>query len=343
MPHPPIARWLLAVHPALVRAPYRGAMDTGRRAVRTGTAAWVESPLQLLGALEHAALSGTGPLTIVPRAGDAQLERTAAHLADRAAGDPAIEARIALDRRVMPPRMFGAGEAWLIGDAYSGQVQARLDRVEPGTITLVDDGAITRLLAEQLRTGAPVLRPRPPRLLRGLRHELAARTTRRLRRLAAEGRLALTTFLRPDDAAVATLRALGVAVLTHDFDVTRRWGHAAASVPRGASVVLGSARVVDGLVDAGSALEGIRRLAASGPVAYLPHRREPRWFLTAVGRVPGVAVVTPRVPIELALAGADHPVTVIAGETTAAETLPIVLRGTGSVVVRPPVVPEVAR
>lgn len=308
--------------------------------------AWVESPLQLLGALEHAALSrGAGndaAITIVPRGGDAQLEHTASHLADRALALPAVRARIALDVRMIPAARFAADTAWVIGDAFSGQVQARLDRAEPSTITIVDDGAITRLLARQLVHDAPLVRPRAPRLLGALRRELASRTTRRLRALANDGRLSVTTYLPDDDEAVAQLRQIGATVITHHFDVTRLLGERAVGVPRGARIVLGTAHVADGLTDAGAELQRIATLARSSAVAYLPHRREPAWFVTAVGRLPETTVVTASLPIELALAGSERALEIITAASTAAETLPIVLRGTGSTVSPEPRVREVA-
>ena len=310
--------------------------------MRIETTAWVESPLQLLGALEHAALEqatfgGTVALTIIPRSGDAQLEHTATQLAERAARDGEVRARIMLDRRVMSWGVFATGTPWLVGDAYSGHVQVRLDRAEPSALTLVDDGAITRLLAEQLSAGTPLLRPRPPRLLPRMRRELAARTTRRLLALAAEGRLAVTTFLPQSDPAVVRLLGLGAMVTTHRFEVTRRWGERAMAVPTDARIVLGTARVADGLDDPSVALERIARLARSAAVAYLPHRREPAWFLRAAGRLRDVVVVAPRQPIELALAGTARPLDVITAASTASETLPIVLRNTGSTIRLEPV------
>jgi len=310
--------------------------------VRIETTAWVESPLQLLGALEHAALEraafrGTDGLTIIPRSGDAQLEHAATQLAERAARDGEVKARIMLDRRVMPWGVFATGTPWLVGDAYSGQVQARLDRAEPSVLTLVDDGAITRLLAEQLNAGAPLMRPRAPRLMRTMRRELAARTTRRLLALAAEGRLAVTTFLPQSDPAVTRLSVLGAIVTTHRFDFTRRWGERAVAVPADARIVLGTARVADGLEDPSVALERIVRLARSAAVAYLPHRREPAWFLRAAGRLRDVVVVAPRHPVELALAGTARPLDVVTSVSTASETLPIVLRNTGSTIRLEPV------
>ena len=298
--------------------------------------AWVESPLQLLGALEHAALSyaagSASTMTIVPRGGDAQLERTASHLADRVRSDPSLDATISLDMRIMPRSRFSAQSHWLTGDAFSGQFQARLDRVSPDTLTIVDDGAITRLLARHLAADAPMLRPRAPRLFAGMRRDLAIRTTRRLRSLADAGRLVITTYLSDDDEAVAQLRSVGAMVTTHHFDATRRWGERAVGVAQDALIVLGTARVADGLADPGVELQRIFEAARRSPIAYLPHRREPDWFVTAVARLPRTVVVDARLPIELALGGTERALTVVTGPSTAAETLPIVLRGSGSTV-----------
>jgi hypothetical protein len=325
-----------------------------------GPVAWVESPLQLLGALEHAALARAvdpsergprgGEVIIVPRAGDAQLERTAALLDARCAEEDrgarragGLPVSIRVDRRLMPRGLFRSAADWIIGDAYSGLVQQRLESAEPAQLTIVDDGAITRRLARQLQEGAPLLRPVAPRLLGAARERLAARTTVRLRSLAAQGRLRVTTYLDDDDEAPGLLRALGAEVVTHRFDRTRALGMRAAAVPPAARIVLGSAGVADGIASSDAALERLAALAAEGPVAYFPHRREPRWFLQVAARLRTVRVMPALVPIELALAGTPRPLDIVSPPSTAAETLPIVLRGTGSTVRRDTLDVEVRR
>lgn len=312
--------------------------------------AWVESPLQLLGALEHAALERaalerpalgtTAPastsLIVHPRAGDAQLESTAAilHRTLNEADTPcAVE--IAIERRVLPAARFVEGGDWLLGDPFSGHVQARLARAVPRSLTLVDDGAITRHLAKLLVTASPLVRPgaatgRSP--LTRLRRSLAERASRVVRTLAHDGRLDVTTYLAHDDPAVAQLISVGARVRSHRFDVTRTLGHAAAAVPPGAVVVLGTAAVADGSATAAAHLDWVAGIARSHPVAYAPHRREPSWMLRTLSRIPRVTVLAVPVPIELALAAAERPLEIVSRPSTAIETLELVLRGTGSMI-----------
>lgn len=296
------------------------------------TTAWVESPLQLLGALEHAALTADErdrPLAIIPRAGDAQLERTAAVI--HALPLPAATA-IGIERRLLPWARFREGADWLVGDPFSGLVQARLARVVPERLVLVDDGAITRRLARLLAAGEPLLRParRPGEQISGLRRTLGATTTRTLRALAAEGRLDVTTYLDADDPAARALAELGAAVRHHRFTWTRDHGLAGRAIPDDHRVVLGSAGVADGPIEPDDQRRFVAALARSGRVAYLPHRREPEWFLRALARERHVVVVPAPVPIELALGGTRRTLDVISRPSSALETLDLVLEGTGS-------------
>ncbi len=294
------------------------------------TTAWAESPLQLLGVLEHAAMAETAAehpdgIAVIPRSGDAQLARTvdAAELA----GAPAL-ARLGIDRPLLPVGRFRAEGRWIIGDPFSGQVQARLARVEPSALTLVDDGAITRHLAALLATGSPLLRPGAP--APALRRSLGATTTRTLLRLAAEGRLHVTTYLPPHEQAVERLRGVGAIVHHHDFAWTRGAGQAAQGIPTAHRIVLGTAAVADGRRSVEEHLGWLRGIARTGPVSYLPHRREPVRVLRALELERHVHVRPATLPIELALGGTTRPLDIISSPSSAIETLERVLAGTGS-------------
>ncbi|GAA1692138.1 hypothetical protein GCM10009792_10070 [Microcella alkalica] len=296
------------------------------------TTAWVESPLQLLGALEHAALTADErdqPLAIIPRAGDPQLGRTAdvAHAREM----PRATA-IGIERRLLPWPRFRAGGDWLVGDPFSGLVQARLARAVPERLVIVDDGAITRRLARLLDAGEPLLRPagREGESLSGLRTTLGATTTRTLLALAAEGRLEVTTYLDPADPASGLLGGLGAVVRHHRFAWTRDQGLEARAVPPDHLIVLGTAGVADGRVDPAEQRRFVAELARAGRVAYLPHRREPGWFLRAVARERNVVVIPAHVPIELSLGGASRALDIVSRPSSALETLRLVLDGTRS-------------
>jgi hypothetical protein len=239
---------------------------------------------------------------------------------------------LGIERRLLPWARFAAGADWLVGDPFSGLVQARLARAVPERLVLVDDGAITRRLARLLHEGEPLLRParRPGEQVSGLRRTLGATTTRTLRALAAEGRLDITTYLDADDPAASVLADLGAIVRHHRFAWTRAHGLAGRAIPVDHRVVLGSAGVADGSIEPDDQRRFVASLARAGRLAYLPHRREPDWFLRALARERHVVVVTADVPIELALGGTRRALDVISRPSSALETLHLVLEGTGS-------------
>lgn len=294
------------------------------------TTAWAESPLQLLGVLEHAALRGAAAehpdgIAVIPRSGDVQLARTVD--AAEAAGVPEL-ARLGIDRPLLPVGRFRADGRWIIGDPFSGQVQARLARVEPSTLVLVDDGAITRHLAALLASGSPLLRPGAP--APALRRSLGATTTRTLLRLAAEGRLTVTTYLPPEEQAVQRLRGIGAIVQHHDFAWTRSAGQAAQGIPTAHRIVLGTAAVADGRRSVAEHLGWLREIARHGPLSYLPHRREPARVLRALAVERNVHLRPANLPVELALGGASRPLDIVSSPSSAIETLERVLAGSGS-------------
>lgn len=271
-------------------------------------AAWVESPLQLLGAVEaaHAGLLGDSVL-VRTRCGPTMAATVRALVAGP------LPAGLRLTAPVPRFPLRRPSGVWAVGDACSGQVQSVLWRapVVHGVV-LLDDGAATWDVLACL-TGQP---PRPMvrarRAPSRARQLLGAQVTRRLLAAADHGRLTVFTALpTPPSLAAAAVRR-GLVLRQHSFDWAR--GHLDPDVGAARTVVVGSAMAVDCLVHTDRYLGWVARIAESaGTVAYLPHRRERGAALDAVAALPGVRVVPGALPVEVRLA---------AGTGLTAHTLP---------------------
>ncbi len=270
--------------------------------------AWVESPLQLLGAVEYAAATGSA-VRIVPRAGAAQLEATIERL-ERMGLPPGVE--VLAERSTPVPALVGGERHWLLGDVFSGHSRLALSLASPDRLTVVDDGAISlhldRVLAGEGAFGRPGVRE--SMVVRGL----AAGAHSRLLALASADALELFSCF--------PLRSS--ALVPHRFSWLRK--AAAPQAPR-TDVVLGSAAVTDSRVTADAYLRFIDALER--PIAYFPHRREPDDVLARLARLRGVRIERTGLPIELVLAGAER-ARVRSLPSSALSTLPHVLAGTGS-------------
>ena len=294
----------------------------------------VESPLQLLGAVEAHAAGLAG-------------ERTRIHVRTDV---PALDdARRTLEEVGLPdglrffmsgPRAaFARGEpVEVVGDAFSGLYQATsLRRRDPQRAVLLDDGLATVELARILATaGTPVVRlgPRLP----WARRALGGLTARRLAALARSGRLVLFTAMPLEPDVIGALEARGVRVVVNTF----AWlagTELPGTPPVERTLVIGSGMVADGLVDADAYLGWLRELAADGAVRYFPHRRETRAFLDRLGEVPGVTVDEPGAPVELRLQGLRAGQRVVGLPSTSSVLLTRIL-GPKGVSVEPQDVPE---
>lgn len=260
--------------------------------------AWVESPLQLVCAVEYAALAGI-PLRVVPRAGAAQLEATAERL--RTLGLPS-GVEIAQPRAV--PAV--AGSHAVIGDAFSGRVQSAMAVRMPRRLTIVDDGSASLRLPAALAGTTSLSRS-------GAATRISRLTRTRLNEIDRVGDLELFSYYR----------------LPHPAWIPNRFSwlvsRSAAGLPAG-PVVLGSAGVVDGLV----AEEAYLRWLSAQPTGarYLPHRRESSSTISAAVTF-GFEVVDSGLPVELSLLG-SRGLEISTLPSSAADTLRIVLAGTGS-------------
>lgn len=274
-------------------------LRTVEQVTSSGSAsAWGESPLQLLCAVEYASLAGI-PLRIVPRAGAVQLDATAERL--RALGLPS-------DVEITGPRAVPvvAPAHAVIGDAYSGRLQSVLAVRMPRRLTIVDDGSASLSLPSALEGQRALSRTGEP-------STLSRHTVSRLRALDAVGDLELFSYYK----------------LKHPAWIPNRFTWLTSRATTGqvsGAVILGSASVVDGRLSEDAYLDWVSRQPRGAQ--YYPHRRESARQLELVTAL-GVEVVETGLPIELVLAG-SRGLTVSTLPSSAADTLAIVLAGTGS-------------
>ena len=271
---------------------------------------WVESPLQFVSAAELAAQRGVR-LRVAFRLGS-QMSQTAAELMARGAGFASCTPYFGI-----PWGELSRASEWIVGDGLSGQFRLAAAVLRPRAVTLLDDGTMSLRLAAALAGSQPF--ERVEQHSSGMRALLGGLTRDHLLRLAGTDRLEFFTMYGPQNPEFAAAAALGVRLRGHRFSWTRR----TARPPRlpGDRVLLGTARVADGLLDAEAHLAEVARIAAApsfaatgalatgalatGPIVYLPHRREPAAHVDAVRGIPGVTVVESGLPVELFLAGAE--------------------------------------
>ncbi|WP_344244975.1 hypothetical protein [Isoptericola hypogeus] len=293
--------------------------------------ALVESPLQLLGAIEAHAAGHAGTRTRVRARAD--VPTLAASVgAVHTLGLPA-----GLDVDVAPaPRHLPDGVV-VVGDPFSGAFQTALVRTPrpPQRLVVVDDGLATLDLARRMATGSALVRIGAP--AGPLRYGLGSLAARRLRRIADAGRLTLCTTLPLDPALRARLHDLGVEVLEHRFEWLR--SRPQADAPPEPTVVVGSALVADGLLHADRYAAWVRGVAADGPVRYVPHRRHDPLVSALLERLPGIVVDAPGAPVEIRLRGLRPGQRVVMLPSTSAITLSRLLAG-GGVTVTPHAVPD---
>ncbi|MBE1593166.1 hypothetical protein ACFPOI_21110 [Nonomuraea angiospora] len=288
--------------------------------------AWVESPLQMLCAVEAHHAGVLGPETVVvPRAGLRPLKATRREL--RSLGLPdGLELAEPLER--MPRRVQA------VGDAFSGRVQLRWLTSRPGRIVIVDDGLATLRLLELLAAGPyrPLLRARaqPTKLRSAL--GLAAALRLRL------SDVSVFTALPVDEALVEGVRRAGINLVRHQFAWLRAQPPSAEG-PAERTVVLGTSLVRNGLVHRGHYLRWLTELAAQEPLAYYPHRREDPVDVALIRERPGITVHDVGAPAELTLRGLDASQRVLSLPSTAITSLRVLLSPRG-VTVEPVDVPD---
>lgn len=288
---------------------------------RNDVIAWVESPLQLIGAAEWAAAHRV----TVPVAGrlTAQMSATADALLARGARFRDLEPYLGV-----PFSLLARHGHWLVGDGFSGQFRLAASALRPHRVTFLDDGAHVIAYADALLGRRPYSRPDVAE--RGLTTLLAPLAHETVLRRAAAGRAEFFTAFDLGPDRMDALGDRGLAVRRHRFDWTRATAPAAPELGR--RVVLGSALPVDGRMTMTDYAAWVTEAASHGPVVYLPHRREPREQLSAIAAIAGVTIRETELPVELVLAGAARPLDIRTLASSTATTLPLVLAGTGSTV-----------
>ncbi len=281
--------------------------------------AWVESPLQLLGAAEYAARLGR-PIAVVHRLTGPQMPTTMHELLERGALFSSVAPYYGI-----PWGLLRDQSDWVIGDGFSGQFRMAAAVLRPRSITLLDDGDMSIRLASALlgRTGFARRDVREG----GLTTVLGGLARDRMLRLAHLGRLTMFSAFA-DDPTVAALPAREIRLERNDFAWLRSTARP-LSLPSN-RVVLGSANVADGLLTEPDHLAWLRGVVSAGHVSYLPHRRERAEQLARIAAIEGVTVVDTGIPAELALAGTVEALDIVLMRSSASTTLRAVLDGTGS-------------
>lgn len=296
---------------------------------RDAVLAWVESPLQLLGAAEWAAAHRT----TVPVAGrlTPQMSETADLLLARGARFGEMAPYLGI-----PWTLLAQHPHWLVGDGFSGQFRLAVAILRPRTLTFLDDGAIAVPFADTLLQRRPYARPHVTE--KGLSRTLAPFAVEAIARRARSGSAHLFTAFDLGEDRMLALSARGFAVEQHRFAWTRTTAPAPADL--GTRVILGSARPIDGRMTRDAYLAWVADVAGhpgGARTTYLPHRRETAEQLDAVRRLPGITVAAASVPVELVLAGSTRPLALHTLPSTTSTTLRLVLAGSGSTINGEPV------
>lgn len=283
--------------------------------------AWVESPLQLLGAAEWAAAHRR----TVPVAGrlTAQMSATADELLARGARFGELEPYLGI-----PFALLARHGHWLVGDGFSGQFRVAASLLRPHRITFLDDGAHAIAFADTLLGAREYARPGVAE--RGLTTIMAPFAGEAVRRRAVARRADLFTAFDLGPDRLDALGDRGYGIRRHGFEWTRATAPAAPELGR--RIVLGSARPVDGRMALLDYVRWVRDAATPAPAVYLPHRRETLEQRDAVSHVPGLKILDTDLPVELVLAGATEPLEIMTLPSSTTTTLPLVLAGTGSIV-----------
>jgi hypothetical protein len=292
---------------------------------RIESLALVESATQLLNVLEWAhaqqAIAGLRVAVLAPPPHDIQTRRQLGRVG-QLARQAGIDVRH-LDIRARSLTMLGGtrdlvrdlprASRLILGDPFSGLIQATLPLARAGEVVVVDDGTATWEFRRCVNAGTPLVRWQLPP---GRRAERARRATRLLSPSESRG---LTVF-----SSLAGSVPVGATGIPNEYAWTRQWRR--PRIVPGAVDIVGTSLVDSGVVERVDYLAAVERLARrAGSVRYLAHRRESANRLAEIAALPGVQVVRSQLPVELELRTGPVAERVITFPSTAAHTLPVVL------------------
>lgn len=290
------------------------------------TLALIEGPAQLLHLLEWChgddAAERTQVAVLAPpeRASVGQLRSMAALAAEEGLAVQWFFPRNSLQLRWSTLRQLRAAVAGarrlVIGDPFSGLVQALLLGSRPREVVIVDDGTATMEFASQLLAGEPLqrwdVRATPSALAR---MPVAAHA----RSVLAASRLQLFTVMPVPGLPASQVRQ-------HHYDWTRR-RFGLPRVLRGVDVI-GSSLVESGVVGEDAYVAAVAALADRiGGGRYFAHRREDAGKLTRIAKQSGLAIARPRVPLEIELRRGSVASVLATFPSSVGYTLPRVLAG----------------
>jgi hypothetical protein len=281
--------------------------------------AWVESPFQLLGALEAHAAGRLGErLVVLPRKDVEPLVTAVAEVS-----------RLGLPDGVTVKLPTGAprrgGEYLAVGDAFSGAVHRLLVQAPPRRLALLDDGRSTRRVMDALLDDdVPLVRPHIKQTAH--RTVLARMAKLRLRRMIGQHRLKVITALNLPDRVLRAAGEAGLPIEHNDFSWLRSLPESGAAEDTGPdkTVVLGTSMVANRLIRAQPYLAWIRGMADRGPVIYRAHRRENASTLSPLTNYPGITMIRGEVPVEVSLRGMTGRHRVVTLPTTAVSSLRLI-------------------
>ncbi len=329
--------------------------------------AYVESPLQLLSAIEAYGYGLLGTETdLVIRDPHSTIAPTLlalksiglpaglkVHMSKDSA--PSAEARLTssarktktrpIEQRRSLSRSRGSSSAYtppshkylhVMGDPFSGQQQSGLLRHSGAhEIVILDDGLNTYAAIEALAAQKPLIRP--GQTLSPARKVLGLATTRALRNAAFAGQLTIFTAMPATERMLQHLDVLDANVVFHEFPwISAQPTSQAIEEDR---IIVGSGFAADGLIDPNRYVEWVEGLAQDTTVRYLPHRRTSPSVLDQIDAIDTVTVTTDNASVEVLLRCVQRGKEIHLLPTTALITLSSILRGRGVSIV-PHAVPE---